>query len=163
MGKERLLHGWNYWPNWDRLGRYEKRFCLIIYIGWWRSLIFDGWVTLPTDTDILVDFHTRNISFETTASKQERHWNRTMKNGRYFYRAQNNWPQFLETTKKVDSVFEKTNVLPAMMSSFSEGESNRTIFTCTHCFILDPMIGIGSTWIVTNYPTEDATSSITDI
>ena len=49
------------------------------------------------------------------------------------------------------------------MSSFGEGESNGAILACTHGFILDPVIGIASSWIIADDPTEDAAACIAHV
>ena len=50
-----------------------------------------------------------------------------------------------------------------MVPSFGKGESNGAILACTHSFILDPMIGIASSGIIADDPTEDAAASIAHV
>ena len=53
--------------------------------------------------------------------------------------------------------------LPAVVPSFSKRESNGAILACAHGFILDPMIGIASSRIIADDPTEDAAARIAHV
>lgn len=53
--------------------------------------------------------------------------------------------------------------VPAVVSSFGERESNGTVFASAHGFVANPVVGVGATRIVADYPAEYSTARIAHI